>query len=400
MCKLWTKCFISWRAKQPEVSDKRLSKKKKKFMKQFFSFVRKEFYHIFRDQWTMLILLGMPIVQILIFGFAITTEVKNVRVAVLDPVKDQLTRRVAERIDANEYMDVVYYLTSNDEIESIFRKRKADLLVVFSDRFSDDFYRTGESAIQLIADGTDPNTANMLVEYTRGIIRDIQQDELGGGATQAVPVVMPQVKLLYNPGMKSAYNFVPGVMGLILMLICAMMTAISIVREKERGTMEILLVSPVRPIFVIISKAVPYFVLSFINVLSILLLSYFVLDVPIAGNLFLLLGLCMVFILVSLSLGLLISNIANTQVIAMLLSGMGLMMPVMLLSGMIFPVESMPLPLNWFSHIIPARWFIVGVKKIMIQGVGFAYVFKEFAILTLMAVFLLTVSIKNFKKRL
>jgi len=370
-------------------------------MKQFFSFVRKEFYHIFRDKWTMLILLGMPIVQILIFGFAITTEVKNVRVAVLDPVKDQLTRRVVERIDANEYMDVVYYLTSNDEVESIFRKRKADLLVVFSDRFSDDFYRTGESAIQLIADGTDPNTANMLVEYTRGIIRDIQQDELGGGeGTQAVPFIMPQVKLLYNPGMKSAYNFVPGVMGLILMLICAMMTAISIVREKERGTMEILLVSPVRPIFVIVSKAVPYFVLSFINVISILLLSYFVLDVPIAGNLFLLLGLCMVFILVSLSLGLFISNIANTQVIAMLLSGMGLMMPVMLLSGMIFPVESMPLLLNWFSNIIPARWFIVGVKKIMIQGVDFTYVFKEFAILTSMAVFLLAVSIKNFKKRL
>jgi len=369
-------------------------------MKQFFSFVRKEFYHIFRDKWTMLILLGMPIVQILIFGFAITTEVQNVRVAVLDPVKDQLTRRVTERIDANEYLNVVYHLTSNDEIESIFRKRKADLLVVFSDRFSDDFYRTGESAIQLIADGTDPNTANMLVEYTRGIIRDIQQDELSGGAAQAIPVVMPQVKLLYNPGMKSAYNFVPGVMGLILMLICAMMTAISIVREKERGTMEILLVSPVRPIFVIISKAVPYFALSFMNVVSILLLSYFVLDVPIAGNLFLLLGLCMIFILVSLSLGLFISNIANTQVVAMLLSGMGLMMPVMLLSGMIFPVESMPVVLNWFSHIIPARWFIVAVKKIMIQGVGFAYVFKEFAILTLMAVFLLAISIKNFKKRL
>ena len=368
-------------------------------MRQFFSFVRKEFYHIFRDKWTMLILLGMPIVQILIFGFAITTEVKNVRVAVLDPVKDQLTRRVIERIDANEYMDVVYQMVSNDEIERVFRKREADILVVFSERFSENFYHTGESTIQLIADGTDPNTANMLVEYTRSIIRDIQQDELGGSA-QAVPVVMPQVKLLYNPGMKSAYNFVPGVMGLILMLICAMMTAISIVREKERGTMEILLVSPVRPIFVIISKAVPYFVLSFINVISILLLAYFVLEVPIAGNLFLLLGLCMVFILVSLSLGLLISNIANTQVVAMLLSGMGLMMPVMLLSGMIFPVESMPLVLNWFSHIIPARWFIIGVKKIMIQGVGFAYVFKEFAILTLMAVFLLAVSIKNFKKRL
>ena len=238
----------------------------------------------------------------------------------------------------------------------------------------------------------------MLTNYATNIIASYQQQLM---AQQEVPLrITPEIKLLYNPQMKSAYNFVPGVMGLILMLICAMMTSISIVREKETGTMEVLLVSPIRPIFIIIAKAVPYFTLSCINLITILLLSYFVLDVPVAGSLFWLGTISVLFIFVALALGLLISTIAQTQVAAMLISGMVMMMPVLLLSGMIFPIESMPALLQWISDIIPAKWYIMAVRKIMIEGLGISFALKEVGILILMATVIITISLKKFNQRL
>lgn len=245
-------------------------------MKQFMAFVKKEFYHIFRDRRTMLILLGMPVIQIILFGFAITTEVKNVRLAVLDPSNDVMTRKIIDRLDASEYFAVGQILHSPEEVEEAFRKNEVDMAVVFGERFSDRLY-TGDAQVQLISDATDPNMATTQANYATGIISAVGQELLPPNVL--VAGIIPDIKLLYNPQMRSAYNFVPGVMGLILMLICAMMTSISIVREKETGTMEILLVSPVKPLFVILSKAVPYFVLSFINLTTILLLSVYVLDV-------------------------------------------------------------------------------------------------------------------------
>lgn len=366
-------------------------------MKQFFAFVRKEFYHIFRDRRTMLILLGMPVVQIILFGFAISTEVKNVRVVVLDPSNDVMTRRIVDRIGASEYFRMERMIHSPEELETIFREGDADLAIVFSTRFADGIY-TGDSQIQLVADATDPNMATTRTNYAAGIIVSVQQEMLPPG--MSVATIVPDVKLLYNPQMKSTYNFVPGVMGLILMLICAMMTSISIVREKEIGTMEILLVSPVKPLFVILSKAVPYFVLSFINLVTILLLSVYVLHVPVAGSLFWLITVSLLFIFVSLALGLLISSVTRTQVAAMLASGLILMMPTMILSGMIFPIESMPLVLQIISDILPARWYIQAVRKLMIEGVDITLVLKEVGILALMAAVLITVSFKKFKNRL
>ena len=343
-------------------------------MKQFIAFVRKEFFHIFRDRRTMLILLGMPVVQIILFGFAISTEVKNVRVAVLDPNNDVMTRHIVDRINASEYFMVTRLLHSPQEVEKAFREGDTDLAIVFGTQFADRLY-AGDAEIQLITDATDPNMATTQVNYATGIIASVQQEMMPAGVS--VPTIVPDVKLLYNPQMKSTYNFVPGVMGLILMLICAMMTSISIVREKETGTMEILLVSPVRPLFVILSKAVPYFVLSFINLITILL-----------------------FIFVSLALGLLISSVTRTQVAAMLASGLILMMPTMILSGMIFPIESMPLVLQVISDVLPARWYIQAVRKLMIEGVDVAFVVKEIIILAFMAIVLITISFKKFKNRL
>lgn len=366
-------------------------------MNQFISFVRKEFFHIFRDRRTMLILLGMPIVQIILFGFAITTEVKNVRVAVLDPSNDVVTRRIIDRLDASEYFSIASRLHSPQEVEQSFRKGDIDMALVFGERFSDNLY-TGEARVQLISDATDPNMATMQAGYATNIISAAGQEMLPPGIHAAV--IIPQVKLLYNPQMRSAYNFVPGVMGLILMLICAMMTSISIVREKEMGTMEILLVSPVKPLFIILAKAVPYFVLSFVNLITILLLSVYVLNVPVAGSLFWLILVSLLFIFVSLALGLLISTVTRTQVAAMLVSGLMLMMPTMLLSGMIFPIESMPAILQGISAVLPARWYIQAVRKLMIEGVDISYVWMEISILATMAVVLITVSVKNFIPRL
>ena len=365
-------------------------------MKQFIAFVRKEFFHIFRDRRTMLILLGMPVVQIILFGFAISTEVKNVRVAVLDPNNDVMTRHIVDRINASEYFMVTRLFHSPQEVEKAFREGDTDLAIVFGTQFVDRLY-AGDAEIQLITDATDPNMATTQVNYATGIIASVQQEMMPAGVS--VPTIVPDVKLLYNPQMKSTYNFVPGVMGLILMLICAMMTSISIVREKETGTMEILLVSPVRPLFVILSK-VPYFVLSFINLITILLLSVYVLHVPVAGSLFWLIVVSLLFIFVSLALGLLISSVTRTQVAAMLASGLILMMPTMILSGMIFPIESMPLVLQVISDVLPARWYIQAVRKLMIEGVDVAFVVKEIIILAFMAIVLITISFKKFKNRL
>lgn len=366
-------------------------------MKQFVAFVRKEFYHIFRDRRTMLILLGMPVVQIILFGFAITTEVKNVRIAVLDPSGDVATHRIIDRLAASEYFTIVTRLHSPDEMEQAFKRGDIDLAVVFTPRFSDCLY-TGESGIQLVADATDPNMATTRLGYASGVIASAQQELMADGVR--MPSVVPRVKLLYNPQMKSVYNFVPGVMGLILMMICAMMTSISIVREKEMGTMEVLLVSPMRPLYIILAKAVPYFVLSFVNLTTILLLSVYVLGVPVAGSLSMLVLVSLLFIFVSLSLGLLISTLTHTQVAAMLASGLVLMMPTMLLSGMIFPIESMPPLLQGISCLIPARWYIQVVRKLMIEGVDVLFAWREVAVLGLMAVVLMTVSLKKFKDRL
>ena len=361
-------------------------------MKQFWAFIKIEFFHIFRDRRTMLILLGMPVLQIILFGFAITTELNHSRVAVLDPSKDAVTTRITERIDENRYFSVVKELSSASDIETVFRHDEADIVVAFTPDF-DANLSTGEAGIQLVVDATDPNTGNMMAGYVQGIVGQALQS-----GTQSSPIV--QTHLLFNPQMKSAYNFVPGVMGLILMLICAMMTSISIVREKETGTMEVLLVSPIRPIFIILAKAVPYLVLSCVNLATILLLSVYVLHVPVEGSLWTLSFLSLLLIAVALSLGLLISCVVQNQVAAMIVSSMGLMMPVMLLSGMIFPIESMPAVLQWISNIIPARWYIQAVKKVMIEGLGMAAVWHEALILSGMAALLIGLSLKKFKERL
>jgi ABC-2 type transport system permease protein len=367
-------------------------------MRQFLAFIEKEFYHISRDRWTVIILLLMPIVMLVLFGYAITTEVRNTVVGVYDPSRDIVTRGLVDKLMASPYFKEARYLASPDEIEGAFKGGDFGLVVVFSERFAESMARTGEAEVLLVADGSDPNTARTLVSYATNIMASYSSDD--PAASPPPYRIVSQVKLLYNPQMRGAYNFVPGVMGMILILICAMMTSISIAREKEKGTMEILLVSPMKPILILLAKVVPFFALSIVNLTTILLLSVFVLKVPVAGSLFWLLAVSLEYIFLALSLGLLISSVANTQATALLISGMALMMPIVLLSGMMFPVENMPLFLRIISGAIPARWYILAVRKIMIKGLGFSAIAWEMAILGGMTLLILAAGLKKFKIRL
>ena len=366
--------------------------------KQFLSFVKKEFHHIFRDKRTMFILLGMPVVQIIIFGFALTNEVKNSSIAVLDQSKDAATASLIAQINASSYFDVHQNLVSYQEVEKAFKQGKVKLAVVLPPHFNEDLQHLNKAQIQLIADASDPNVANTLTNYATAIIKDYQKRITND---RKLPYTIDtETKMLYNPELKGAYNFVPGVMAMVLLLVCTMMTAITIVKEKEMGTMEVMLVSPMKPLMVVIAKAIPYLMLSAINIASILLLSVFVLGVPVNGSLTLLAGESILFTLVSLSLGLLISSGAESQQTAMFISLVALFLPTIMLSGFMFPVENMPLPLRIVSNVVPAKWYYTIVKSVMIKGTGLQTIWKETLILTGMMVFFLSLAIKNFKIRL
>lgn len=359
-------------------------------MKEIAAFIKKEFLHIFRDVRTMMIVLVLPVVQILLFGFAMSTEVNNAVVDILGDANDPQVRMIVQRIDNNPYLVTGDYLSTEAEMDARLRKGKSKAVVCFERNFNQKSEKDGNAAIKVICDGSDPNTAQMVGNYIQGVVNEDIDSE---ASVQAV-------QMMYNPAMNSSYNFVPGVMGLILMLICSMMTAVSIVREKEFGTLELVLVSPVKPFWIIISKLIPYLVLSVVNFASIILLARFVMGVPIRGSLALVSVSSLLFVGASLGLGLLISTISRTQQTAMLLCGMGLTMPTMMLAGIIFPCESMPVALQLISDIIPAKWYIIIIKRIMIQGAGFAAIAKEFIILAGMMILLLWFSIKRFKTRL
>lgn len=367
-------------------------------MKQFFAFVKKEFYHISRDRRTMLILLGMPVVQILIFGFAINMEVQNIRIAIYEPQADAYTQDIKARVEANAYFILKEAPHSISDVNERLRKGEIDMALIFPNNFHNDIVHSGKAQVQVITDSSDPNIGSISTNYIRAIIGEQQKEWM---SPQEIPYeVSVTNKLHYNPEMKSSYTFVPGIMGLVLMIICAIMTSISIVREKEMGTMEVLLASPLNSTTILLSKTIPYLALSIVNLITILLLSVYVLKVPIVGSLFLLIFVSVLFIFLSLSLGLLISTLVQTQVTAIIISGIGLMMPVLILSGMIFPISNMPLVLQWLSTLVPARWYITAVKKIMIQGLGFFAVTKEIAILLGMIIVLVFLSIRNIKTRL
>ncbi|MDA3817751.1 MAG: ABC transporter permease [Prolixibacteraceae bacterium] len=367
-------------------------------MKSFLGFIKKEFYHILRDPRTLMVILGIPISQMLLFGFVIRTEIQDVKVAVFDQSNDYMTTRIIDKLESSGYFSIEKYLESTDDVEAMFKKGNIKEVLVFEPGFAEKTMRDGAAKVQLLADASDPNIARMVTTYTQNIIRSFEHEEF---QQQTVPMqINVQNRMFYNEEAKSVYMFVPGLMAMIMMLVSAIMSSVSITREKELGTMEVLLVSPLRPLQIILGKVTPYLLVAFIDTILIVLMGNLVFEMPINGSLTLLLSICFLFIFLSLSLGILISTIAPTQLIAMFISMIGLMLPTMLLSGFIFPIENMPKVLQWFSAIMPARWFNDVVKDIMLKGSGFFNIIKEVAILTGMSILFVVVSVKKFKIRL
>ncbi len=367
-------------------------------MKQFFIFVKKEFLHVFRDNKTLLMLFGLPVAQIILFGFALTNEIKNSKIIICDYAKDNAAQQIIEKISTSKNFDIQEIIIDRNEIESVFRQGDIKLVIIFPNKFEQNLYHSNKAQIQVIADASDPNTATTLTGYITSIVSDYQRGL--NKQSDASAIISPEVRLLYNPELKGSTNFVPGVMALVLLLVCVLMTSVSIVKEKERGTMEILLVSPMNPFTVIIAKATPYFFLSIINLTAILFMSVFLLDMPMNGSLLLLYAVSCILILCALSLGLLISNVTDTQQAAMLISLMAMLLPTIMFSGFMFPLENMPIPLQVFANIVPSKWYYIIVKSIMIKGLGFMSIWKETLVLSGMTAFLLLVSFKKFKLRL
>ena len=364
---------------------------------QLFSFVRKEFYHVLRDKKVLLILFGLPVVQVLLFGFVLSNEVKDSRVVIVDQARDGASRKLIDKLDASRYFDVERVSENKADIELEFQEGRIKAAIIFPANFQNDLQHGNKTQLQIITDGTDVNQANTIYGYISSIVFDFASE----GSLQLVPYrIMPEVRMLYNPQLLGAPNFVPGVMAMVLMLVCVLMTAVAIVKEKEMGTMEILLVSPMQPALVIISKAIPYLLLSLINLITIIALSVYVLDVPVKGNIFLLISVSTLFIGTCLSLGILISTNTDSQQTAMFISLIGMLMPTMLLSGFMFPIENMPLPLQIISNVVPSRWYYTIVKDVMIKGAGFESIWMETLIIGGMGLFFFLVSMKKFKIRL
>lgn len=366
-------------------------------MRLFFAFVAKEFLHILRDGRTTLILLVLPVVQVVLFGYALNTDVSNVKIAVFDQSKDVISRRVVGDIMHNEYFTVVDHAGSLEEVDELLRRGKIDLALIVPPAFMESVLQSQGANLQLIVDASNPNSARIAENYVTAVA--MRAMPRAPGMTMPFHVEMVN-RMLLNPSVKSTYSFVPGIIGLVFIIICSVMTSVSIVREKEQGSMEVLLASPLRSTSMVLAKMVPYVVFSFINLITILLLAYFVMGVPIRGSLFLLFVFSLIYILFSLSFGLLVSSMVKEQSSAIMITGIGMMLPTLLLSGLIFPLASMPAFLQWLSYGVPARWYISGLKRVMIQGIGWGGLWQEMLILLFMTVVTTLLALRNIKPRL
>jgi ABC-2 type transport system permease protein len=367
-------------------------------MNRFLAFLRKEFYHIFRDPRTLIILFGIPIAQLMLFGYVMTNEVRNVKIAIVDHSKDDLSKRLSQKILSSGFFQLAAIPSSEKDYESLFRSGTVKEIIVFEPDFALNLVKTGKAGIQVIADASEPNAAQLIVNYTTAITNNFIREEF---TKDQPPVgINIKVRMLFNENMRDAYNFIPGLIAVILMLISAMMTAITIAREKEMGTMEILLASPLKPIQIILGKVVPYMILSIVSALVVLALGMIVFKVPVIGSFALLLAEILLYIFLALSLGILISTFVDSQLTAMAISGFVLMLPSILLSGFIFPVKNMPIPLQIVANLMPPRWFIEINRTVMLKGGGLNEIWPNTLVLIGMSALFIFISIRKFKIRL
>jgi ABC-2 type transport system permease protein len=361
--------------------------------------LRKEMYHILRDRRTLVVILMLPVVQVILFGYSIRTDVRDVRLAIVDPVPDHATLELRNRFTAAGVFEIVAVVPRMDDLDPLFQRGEAQQAIVFEPGFADKLLSGEPAGLLLISDATEPNTGSARQMFARAVLDEYERDLAPPGQSATVRIV-PQVRMRFNPTQESSNLFVPGLMAMVLTIISALMTALSLTREKETGTMEALLVSPLRPAQIIVGKVAPYLVIGFISVLLVLVEARLVFRVPMEGSIVLLLGEGLLFILVSLALGILISARTSSQRVAMMAALVGTMLPNQLLSGFVFPIESLPRVLQIASNIVPARWFVAIARGIMLKGIGLTYLWRETLILAAMALVLLALSARSFHVRL
>lgn len=367
-------------------------------MQTFKGFVIKEFRHILRDRRTLLILFGLPIAMLMIFGYVVRNEINEAKVAILDHSNDAVTRTLIQKIDASSALSVARYLQNTKQIDAALKGGDIKEVIIFEKHFKRKLQRTGTASVQLIIDASEPNVAGLVQQYTRAIIGSWQPE--GQLIKNAGIGIQPNIQMLFNPQLKSVYFFVPGLIAVILMIVSAIMTSVSIAREKETGTMEVLLVSPLKPYHIIVGKVLPYLVLSIINIITVLVLAVTVFGVPFRGPLLFFMIVSVLFIFSALALGVFISTQTEDQRTAMMASLMGTLLPTLLLSGFVFPIASMPQILQWISNLVPAKWYLNVVRGVMLMGTGLSYLWLSVLILTIMTLALTAAGVLNFNDRL
>ncbi|MCR4826845.1 MAG: ABC transporter permease [Bacteroidales bacterium] len=366
-------------------------------MKELRMILKKEFIHIFRDKITLFLVLAMPIALVLLFGFTISSEIRNAKISVLDQANDSQSKQLRKKLSASGYFQIVSYPGSEQETDSDFKLKNIKLALVIPSHFEESLSREHTATLQVINDVSDLNVASILNNYVRAVVHDFESDyNATTGMSQNFTI---NTKMLYNPTSNSVYMFVPGIITLIMILVTALMTSITLAREKETGTMRMLLITPVSKIHIIIGKVIPYMIISFLSTIIILVISVLVFKMPINGSIPFLLFLCVIFMMTAASFGMLISSVSTSQLDAMMITMMGLFLPTVLLSGFLFPLNSMPLFFQWLANIFPAKWFILAIKDVMIKGSGFMDIWRYMLVLFLMAVVFITFSIKQLDKR-
>lgn len=364
-------------------------------MKELRMILRKEFIHIIRDKITLALVLAMPIALVLLFGFTISTDIRNAKISILDQSKDTKSKLLIDQITASGYFQIVSYPENEVEIDNDFKNKNIKLAIIIPPHFEESLSKEHAATLQVINDVSDLNVASILNNYVRAVVQSYTEN-YNNDSNTGFGITM---KMLYNPESNSVYMFVPGIITLIMVLVTALMSSITLAREKETGTMRMLLITPVKKIYIIIGKVIPYMLISFIGTIAILAISVTVFKMPINGSLLMLLFLCIIFMLTSASFGLLISSISQTQVDAMMITMMGLFLPTVLLSGFLFPLNSMPMIFQVLANVFPAKWFILAIKDVMIKGSGFFDIWLYLLILFVMAVVFIVFSLTRLDKR-
>lgn len=367
--------------------------------------VIKEYRQLKRDKRSLGVLLFIPAMMLILFGYALTFDVKHISLAVYDEDRTHLSRDFAESFLHSEYFSLKTSLARTSEIDALLGREEASVALVIPNNFSEEILAGRQGKVQVIVDGANSNAATTALGYVNAIVQSYSQEVLTKtlqrvGVHRVVLPIDYRPRVWFNPELRSAKFLIPGLIGFILMVTAVISTSLSIVREKERGTMEQIVVSPVKPMELILGKTILYVIISLLATVVILLVGYFLFEVETRGSYFLLFLVSLVYLVGTLGLGILISTIADSQQVAFTLSVIITMLPTFLLSGFVFPIRNMPIPIQVITYIIPARYYMEALRSIILKGVGMEAFWSQFLALTAFAAVMITVSSKRMKRTL